>query len=439
MILPIPLLGTTDLTARVSVVEGYNTNVEQTEDTPGGPVTPHPSPFTGADGMLELRVVGEYSEHDFRIEGRGQHYEPLEHFTETDDGTGNASWTSLFVLGKNDTVRFLGTGTVSKLNSARISDGIIYQFDPALLDTTFMILSGELSFTHEFSATWRLIESAGDVASYTFSQPPIFLQNGQRLAHKGLDYYQPFSESSLLHDFSPNNTGELRFVYQFTHAPVVYDFAGNVPVDIGPEDTQIAELTAGFSHHFSPEFYAFGRLGGTVSSVPPQSTDTRPIFEPTLSLDAYYTKPYWYAHAGAGYDYAALDPRLGAGATLSGDAQLVGTPIPKGAWMNFAVLFDVHASHTDLTTGAVGGQFTPSPVIQSTNLDLVAASAQIRYALNSWLGILGGYDLHYATFAGQSAFPPVFQNIVYLGLSGFFSTDRTTPTLTTFVPPLRSL
>ena len=72
-----------------------------------------------------------------------------------------------------------------------------------------------------------------------------------------------------------------------------------------------------------------------------------------------------------------------------------------------------------------------------TRLSFTAASAEFRYSVNTWLGLLGGYDVRYAVFEGQGALPSLLRHVVFLGLSGFFTTEKTLPTLQTFVSPVK--
>jgi hypothetical protein len=94
---------------------------------------------------------------------------------------------------------------------------------------------------------------------------------------------------------------------------------------------------------------------------------------------------------------------------------------------DFEVLFAGNASHSSLLTG----------VSTSTTLNLYVGSAEIRYAFNPWLGLLGGYAARYATFVvpGQVV-PPFLQQVVFLGLSGYWTTDKTLPVLSQFAAPV---
>ncbi len=55
--LALPALPDTDVVARAAVVQGYNSNTYQAQDDPAVPlIERHPSPFTGIDGTVELRL-----------------------------------------------------------------------------------------------------------------------------------------------------------------------------------------------------------------------------------------------------------------------------------------------------------------------------------------------------------------------------------------------
>jgi hypothetical protein len=72
-----------------------------------------------------------------------------------------------------------------------------------------------------------------------------------------------------------------------------------------------------------------------------------------------------------------------------------------------------------------------------SRLSFVEGSAELRYGVNRWLGVIAGYDGRYAVFEGADAYPSLTRHIVYLGLSGYFASDRTLPTLDTFVSPIK--
>src|SRR5262249_24299112 len=73
---------------QVALIEGYNDNVVQTQDVTDGPVRRHPSPFTGFDIEGLIRAwSGPFDPHEFRLQLRGQHYTPLDGYSEPYDGS----------------------------------------------------------------------------------------------------------------------------------------------------------------------------------------------------------------------------------------------------------------------------------------------------------------------------------------------------------------
>jgi hypothetical protein len=75
---------------------------------------------------------------------------------------------------------------------------------------------------------------------------------------------------------------------------------------------------------------------------------------------------------------------------------------------------------------------------QSTDLGLYAFGGEVRYGVNRWLGVLAGYDFRYATFTTPGLYsPPFAQQVFFVGLSGYFTNDRTVLPLTTFTAPIQ--
>ena len=73
-----------------------------------------------------------------------------------------------------------------------------------------------------------------------------------------------------------------------------------------------------------------------------------------------------------------------------------------------------------------------------SRLTYLVAQAEVRYGLNSWLGLMGGYDYRNVDYEGAGEQPPFVRHVVFFGLSGFWSTNHTLPTLDTFVSPVDS-
>jgi hypothetical protein len=238
---------------------------------------------------------------------------------------------------------------------------------------------------------------------------------------------QPYLESDLFHDFSERATGDIQVLYQYAYNYFVLDLTQNPPRDIGPDKLAFLTSTVGYTYRFTQEAVNTIRVGGTIASAPPRDPDQRPVLAPAVLEQFGYTKPTWGLIATGGYTYGSVNPRLGAGPSINGGVTIVGTPVPRGSLRDFAVLVSGTAGHSSLVTG----------VGTATQLNLYVADAEFRYAINTWLGLLGGYSMRYATFVDAvQVFPPFLQNVVFIGVSGYFTTDKTLPVLTTFAAPV---
>jgi hypothetical protein len=72
-----------------------------------------------------------------------------------------------------------------------------------------------------------------------------------------------------------------------------------------------------------------------------------------------------------------------------------------------------------------------------SRLSFVEGSAELRYGVNRWLGLVAGYDGRYAAFEGADLFPSLLRHVVFVGLSGYLASDRSLPTLDTFTSPIK--
>jgi hypothetical protein len=217
-------------------------------------------------------------------------------------------------------------------------------------------------------------------------------------------------------------------LYQYSYDLFVYDFTRNPPRNIGPDRQAFLTGLAGYSVRFSDELAAVLRGGLVLGSAPPRDIDQRAVLSPAAMGEVYYTRPAFELVAAGGYTWGTVNPRLGSGPTGSGSLLAIGTPCRVGGWKNFALVGNGQLSYSTLLTG----------VAQSTKLGLFAGAIEARYAVSEWLGLLAGYDVRYATFdAGSSYQPPFMQHVVFVGLGGYWSTDRGIFPLTTFVAPVQ--
>jgi hypothetical protein len=415
---------------RVAVVEGYNTNTYQSQDNPSLPVLRrHPSPFTGLEGDVEARDAPNSTDlYTLRIGGRVMHYEPLVHEDQSDDAAAYGAVSARWALAERTILNLSADGEVATLNGAHLADMTILGFDPTLFRRTYWLDTEEVSITHQASKTWRMRQSLGVITAGTLYQPPTQLPSGQLTQHRGLDYVTPYLETDLDHDFSERFAFDSMLLYQYSYNVYVLDLTQNPPRNIGPDKTAFLTALPGFSWRFAHDWTEVLHVGGVLASAPPRDLDQRPIISPAANDELYYTATFWTFIAGVSYTYGTVNPRLGAGPSVSGSMLLMGTPSRVGNWKNFDIMVNAQASYSSLVTGAN----------LATNLGLYAADAEIRYALSPWLGLLGGYQARYATYSapGQQYLPPFAQSIVFVGLSGYWSTDRNIPPLTTVVAPV---
>jgi hypothetical protein len=427
---PLPLLPDTDVVARAAVVEGYNTNSYQAQDDPAVPIVQrHPSPFTGVDGNLELRFLGRDADRTtLLVSLRGNHYEPLVHEYQSDDGAFNAAFSSRLTIAPRTVLSINEGAAVTSFNAAHVTDGTIFAFDPTQVRSTYWLNDVNASVAHQLTPRWRLTQSLGATVSGTLQSAPTVSAGGQNVEHRGLDYVMPYLETDLQRDLSPRTSGDLMVLYQYAWQLFVEDFTQKPPRNIGPDKQAFLTLLAGWTVRLSPEVALALHAGEVLASPPPRDIDQRPVLSPSGMAELYWTRPHFDLVASGAYTWGTLNPRLGAGPTATASVLAIGVPRPSGVWKDLAVLAQAQLSYSNLLTG----------VGESTGLGLIAVGAEARYALSRWLGILAGYDLRYATFDAPGEFnPPFLQHVLFVGLSGYFSNDRTVLPLTNFAAPVQ--
>jgi hypothetical protein len=427
----LPILLDTDVVGRVAVVEGYNTNTYQAQDDPNVPIIRrHPSPFTGADANLELRFLGRDADRTtLNLDARANHYEPLQPESQSDDGALNLSLFSRITLSPNTTLSLAEGGSVTSFNAAHVTDGTFFTFDPTQVRNTYWINDFSVAFAHQLSPGWRLSESVGATISGTLASAPTQVPgNGNFIEHRGLDYVLPYLEADLNRELTPRSSADLMLLYQYSWQLFVLDLTRTPPVNIGPDKQAFLTTLGGWTYHESPELSTVLRGGGVLASAAPRDPDQRPILAPAASAELYYTRPMFDFIATGSYAWGTVNPRLGSGPTGGGSILAMGTPRPVGAWRDLTLLARAQVSYSSLITG-------PG---QSIGLGLYALGGEVRYGVSRWLGLLAGYDFRYATFDTPGTFnPPFLQQVFFLGLSGYFTNDRTALPLTTFSAPVQ--
>jgi hypothetical protein len=418
----------TDWLAQIALTQGYNDNVVQTQDAVNGPVTKHPAPFTGADMTLTLRTWSSSTDlHELRLNVRGAHYEPLEKFSEPDDGAVIGSYQSAIALGKRDTLQLRAISTLATLNASRLSDGPLFLVEPGSLQRTYTLSNARASLVHEISERWRYAVTAEFEFSTTIDDQPIDLGTGQAIKHHGLDYYQPTAEFQLGHDLGKSDI--LTFVgrYSVNENVFLIDFNQVPPRAAGTGTTHIADLAATLTHSFTDRLELLTTGGAVASSAPPLDPDNSVILSPLWIEQLLYLTEYWIFDASASYTYGSASPRLGFGPAATAAMSLSGVPFPRTpTGRKFAILANATASRAAFraTTDAV------------SRISYYIASVDLRFSLTNWLGLLAGYNVRYATYEGANSFPALLRNVAYVGVGGYFATDRSLPTISTFQQPL---
>ena len=417
--------GGTDYGLQLALIEGYNDNVVQTQDRLDGPVQRHPSPFTGLDLVLTLRTwTSSTDPHEFQVQFRGQHYTPLEKFSEPDDGAVVGLYSGQFSLGKRTTLLTRVVTTAATLNSSRLSDGPLFLVEPASLQRSFTLTNARMTLQHEIRPRLRYNHGVDLAVGTTIRDSPIDLGT-QKVFHHGLDFIQPGTDGTLLYDFSDSDTGNFRLRYEQNRNYFLLDFSRQPPAYLGVASTHIGEATAGLTHSFTESLRWLNNGGIAVATPPALDTDRRPILSPLVSTELLYSKEYWIFDVSAAYTYGSATPRLGFGPSVATAASLSGRPFPHTrGWRNLAILFNVAATRAAFRTAEAVSRIT-----------FLVGSFEGRYTINNRLGLLAGYSIRHATFEGAQALPTLFRNIFFIGVSGYWNTDRSLPTITTFAAP----
>jgi hypothetical protein len=406
----------------VELIEGYNSNVVQTI----GPTTPHPALFTGLDVGVDLLTATSTDLQVFRLVARGQYYTSLNGYPEPSDGTVTGSFTRTLTLSPRTFLAAVVLGTITSSNSALIADGPVLVPNPSSLTTVYAMGSARIGFSHELGPRWRLLGGVDTTFEEILSGPAYQISNGASISPDGLDDITPGADLTLAHDIDPYNIGMLMLRYQLVDIPTVVDYATSPPTASGAALDHSLLATLGWNHAFTEHLRTTISAGGTLTSAPPLDPDQSLVLSPTATLVVTYLRSYWNAILSASYAYGSLDPRLGFGPGEAAGFTLQGIPYPHEAWNRLSVLANGIFDHAEYVQG----------VGDVAKLTYAGASAELRYGLNDWLGLVVGYDLYYSRFDGAESYPPLLRNIGFLGVSGYFANDRSLPLLTTFVSPV---
>ncbi|HEX4446039.1 MAG TPA: hypothetical protein VH044_04860, partial [Polyangiaceae bacterium] len=377
-----------------------------------------------------LRLLGRDPDRTtLLVGGRLDHYEPAENKTSgdptSDDGAVQGLLTSRLTLDPRTVLALRESVALTSFNAARATDGTAFVFDPTLVRSTYWLDTFDVALVHELAPSWRLTTGLGAVVSGTVSSQTSAGAAGVIVDHHGLDYVLPYVEADLAHDFTRRARGDLSVLYQYAYQAFVLDLTHDPATNIGPDKTSFATALAGYTYDVTPDLTTVLRAGVVVASAPPRTVDQHVIVAPSGAGEIAYHRDAFDLVGAASFTWGTVNPRLGAGPTANASVLAVGVPSPAGAWQNLALAGAAQVSYSILDTGADA----------SSKLAIYAGGLELRYALCGWLGVTAGYDVRYSTFETPVDTPPFFQQVVYLGLSGFLSTDPTQLPLVRFAPP----
>lgn len=429
--LPIYAVGNvSDVAATGAIIQGFNDNVIQTTDG-NGDIDRHPATFTGLEGTLTLRLTEPDTDvHGLRLRIRGQYYQSLDgHPTADPDGTAQAAYASSITLGRFTQFSLSLSSTVTALTSARVGDGtLLFTIDPTTTQTTFTLSNGTMALVQEITPRWRFRQTGGALITTTIAAPPYRLAGGQMLDRRGFDGFQPFTTTSLLHDFTPRDTGDISVMYRYTYAPYSIDLRRSPPRAAGEQRLHQVIPDVGLNHLLTEDWMSISRLGLSVATPPNYTDSSKAVIMPVVSQELHFTNERWTLVAAGGFTYGSVTPRLGAGPTLSAQAALTGVPYSYGKFRNLMATFRAVATYANLQ----------SSNSTTTDITAIGASAEGRYPLNTWLGVSAGLDVRLSTVQPTGGdLIPYFRQIAFIGLSGYWTTDGEIPVLQLLESPFR--
>lgn len=435
-----------EITSTASIVGGYNSNVIQTSEVLGGPITKRAALYNAIEGRVELDFWGRGEEpQSLSLQVLGQQYYKLDDGPALpQDGSILALYGGGFALGRSTRLGIRAFSSIQTLNSTRQQDGVLFQVDPANLQRTFTLSNLTFQLQHEITPTTRYVHILGATTSTTLRDEPSLLADGSRLFHRGIDYVQFNTIGAVIHDFGTKVRGFFDVEYEGIYNNFFLDFTRQVPVRRGDFSQHIVRSNLGATYIFSDALSATGRVGGAIGTLPSRSLPLPPpdptadpnaldpnsrsaIVTPQGTAEILYQKPTFNAELIAGYTFGSANPRIGFGRTVQVDAVIGGVPFPSHKILrNVAVLVTGSANRAILRPSNDGEAF----------LTFIGATALVRYKVTNWLGALGGYSNRYVNFSGVLAAPDLIRHQVFFGLSGYFTTDTTEPPpLSVFAPP----
>jgi len=365
-----------------------------------------------------------------------QVYEPIDTRAGKPDGAFAAAWSSQMRLGARSHMLAAFGSTVARLTSARISDGTLpYSVDPSTTQTAFWVTRGSLSVTHEADARWQLRLMTGAVVNATVDSTPLPVQGNvprSSLNTRGLNGAQPFVTAGATRALDETTSVEFRGSYHLLYAPYSLDFSTSPPTTGGPRVAHQVVPDVGLQHAFSPTLSSLTRVGLSFASPAPFDTNRDVVILPVGSEELRYRTERWTAIGMTTFSYGAVTPHLGSGPVFGVHGTWIGSPFDSGALSKVVVVGGAVAARSSLS--ATGGG--------STELLALGCGLQARYPLTSSLGVLAGYDVHSSMLKppeGPASGPTItyVRQIVFFGISGYWTTHGMIPPLQSFAASTR--
>lgn len=417
-VLPVPAV--TDVATTAAVTQGLNDNVVQTNEA-DGTVSRNAAFFTGALGTFTIYNAGATGDgYILRLRGRAQAYEPIGDFDQSPDGTGEVSWSAAKGLSRFVSLRTTLTTTISRVSSARVTgQSLLFQLDPAAFNSTFAVANANVALIEELGKKTRLVESAGLTTTATVAAAPFQLADGLELERQGIDGMQPQGGVSVYRDLSERDTVNAGVLYTYTYSPYALDIRSTPPRLAGPQRIHQVIPSVGYLHALSEHWTSVSQLGVSFTTPPTFADDRSAILFPTASQDLRYTAQDLSMVAQANVTYGSVVPRLGQGPSAGAVFLAFGNPFHDVALKRLMFVSRGQATYSSLRASTDA----------SNQIIAVGGAIQARYALNSWLGVLGAYDLLFADVSTDvpGAVPPpaYIRQVFFVGLSGYFSSNTT--------------
>lgn len=417
----LPLLDITDVTARAAVYEGYNDNVVELPPAPGAKAERRGSPFTGLELELTRAVTGKRSAGSLSLGVRGQHYTPLDgRSVGGDDGALSLRFSGGWDAGRQDHLIGAQSFLLAGQNATRLSDLPLTYTDASIGRRTFLLSTTSFGYHRELGERDQVTSTlVNDVMDVVDDGTPLG-------ASHGIGLVAPRIENAYRRELGPNDAGTIRVTLGYSNTPnALLDASGRV----GATQSWQTSPVLAWSHALSETWRSELTFGVSLASAK-SATFSSTFVAPTASGQLSYASERQFAYLSYGLGLSAMSPSLGLGTSHSVGAQWGGPLGSTGAGRKTLLALTASASRTSTPVGA------------DTSLVLLSGGVgvAIRYALSTWLGLLAGYEARYVGLTQTSSEAPgtmLHRNLVYVGLSGSFSSNPGELAIDTPHPPPR--